>query len=129
MGKFFEEIEWKNIDAVFVSDLLLQMEQRQNIKEQCEKLDIEIQDFTGYSANLGGKLPLTELLSVVSGPVILDVNGVEMTFGSREEALESLTKKYDVRKIEGQIKIQLVEQKELNKQEILAQAYASMTEE
>ena len=34
----------------------------------------------------------------------------------------------DVRKIEGKIKIKLVEQKELNKQEILAQAYASMTE-
>ena len=125
----FEEIEWKSIDAVFISDPLLPMDQRQFIKKQCEKLDIEIHDFTGYYANLGGRLPVTELLSIISGPVIIEINSVERAFSSGAEALETLTKKYNVRKIEGRIKVKLVEQKELNKQEILAQACASMTEE
>lgn len=120
------DIKWDDIQAVFIADPLLPRSERQEIIQQCNAKTIEIQDYTGIFSNLGGFISVTELLSVVRGPITIEIDGVERSFDSGEEALESFTKKYDVKEIEGKIKIKLVDKKQKSVQETLAQAYASI---
>ncbi len=120
------DVKWDDIQVVFIADPLLPRDERQEIIEKCKGKDIDLQDYTGFFSNLGGFISVTELLSVVHGPITIDINGVERSFNSGEEALETFTKKYDVKEIEGKIKIKLVDKKQKSVQETLAQAYASI---
>ena len=120
-----DNVKWEDIDAVFIADPLLSIDERNKIKGYC-KGDVEIQDYTGYFSNLGGKLSVTELLSIISGPVTVDINGVERIFSSGDEALQSLTKQYDVKKLEGNIKVKLVDHQKTSTQDALNAAYAAV---
>lgn len=121
-----ESVEWKRIGAVFIADSLLSSSLRSEIKKKTEEAGIEFHDYTGYISNLGGRLSLTELLAVISGPVTLDINGVERCFPSGEEAIQSFTKQYDVKGLEGKIKIKLVDHQKLSTQDTLKAAYAAV---
>jgi FlaA1/EpsC-like NDP-sugar epimerase len=120
-----DAVKWHEVDVVFIADPLLPIDERNRIKEKCGK-NIEIQDYTGYFSNLGGRLSVTELLSVISGPVTLDINGVERIFSSGEEAIQSFTRQYDVKKLEGQIKVKLVDHQKTSTQDALNAAYAAV---
>ena len=120
-----DTVNWEDIDAVFIADPLLSIDERNRIKEKCGN-KIEIQDYTGYFSNLGGKLSVTELLSIISGPVTIDINGVEKIFSSGEEAIQSFTKQYDVKELKGNIKIQLVDHQKMSPQDTLKAAYAAV---
>lgn len=95
------------VRAVFIADPGLGAEKRKEIKEACNSAGIELQDYTGYLANLGGRIPTSSLLELVSGPVTLVVDGKESKFSSGEEALKSLKDRYDVKSIRDS-KIELV---------------------
>ena len=62
---------------------------------------IELQDFTGFFRNMGGRIPVASLLELIEGSVTLVVGGKEQAFASGSEALASLAERYDVRSIEG----------------------------
>ena len=96
-----------SVRAVFIADPNLTAEKRREIKEKCEAAGIELQDYTGYLSNLGGRIPISSLLELVSGPVTLVMDGEEKKFASGEEAVKSLKDRYDIRTIEG-AKITLV---------------------
>ena len=120
-----DAVKWDEVDAVFIADPLLPIDERNRIKEKCGK-NIEIQDYTGYFSNLGGRLSVTELLSVISGPVTIDINGVERCFSSGEEAIQSFTKQYDVKKLEGEIKVKLADHQKISTHDTLKAAYAAV---
>ena len=89
------------VRAVFIADPNLTAEKRKEIKERCDAAGIELQDYTGYLSNLGGRIPTSGLLELVKGPVTLIIEGEEKKFESGEEALKSLKDRYDIRSIEG----------------------------
>ena len=89
------------VRAVFIADPNLSAEDRKAIREQCEKADIELQDYTGYLSNLGGRIPVSSLLELVRGKVTLVIDGQETEYNSGEEALRSIRDRYDIRSIEG----------------------------
>lgn len=120
-----DTVKWDDVDAVFIADPLLPIDERNRIKEKCGE-KIEIQDYTGYFSNLGGRLSVSELLSVISGPVNIDINGVERSFSSGEEAIQSFTKQYDVKGLEGKIKIKLVDHQKMSTQDTLRAAYSAV---
>ena len=95
------------VRAVFIADPVLGAEKRKEIKEACDGAGIELQDYTGYLANLGGRIPTSSLLELVAGSVTLVVDGKESKFSSGEEALKSLKDRYDVKSIRD-AKIELV---------------------
>ncbi len=121
-----DAVDWENTGAVYIADPFLSIEDRRNIRKKCDKNDIEFQDYTGYISNLGGTVSVTELLSLISGAVIIDINGVERSFSSGEEAIQSFTQKYDVKQIEGKIKIKLIDHQKIKKQDALMAAYAAV---
>ena len=84
------------VKAVFIADSSLSAEQRKAIKEKTEAAGIELQDYTGFLANLGGNVPVSALLELTEGPVTLVVDGQKKEFPSGEEALRSLQARYDI---------------------------------
>ena len=89
------------VRAVFIADPNLSAEKRKEIKEKCGEAGIELQDYTGYLSNLGGRIPTSSLLELIKGDVTLVVDGREQTFPSGEEALKTLKDRYEIRSIEG----------------------------
>ena len=50
------------------------------IREKCEAASVEIQDYTGYLTNLGGRVPISSLLELADGKVTLIIDGKVTTF-------------------------------------------------
>lgn len=90
-----------SVRAVFIADPNLSAEKRNEIKEKCDAAGIELQDYTGYLSNLGGRIPVSSLLELVKGPVTLVIDGDEKKFESGEEAVKSLKDRYDIKAISG----------------------------
>ena len=95
------------VRAVFIADPNLSAEKRKEIREQCEAAGIELQDYTGYLSNLGGRIPTSSLLEMVNGKITLVIDGKETEFPSGEEALRSLKDRYDIRSI-SEARVELV---------------------
>ena len=91
----------KDVRAVFIADPNLSAVKRKEIKEACEETETELRDFTGYLSNLGGRIPVSSLLELTKGRVILVMDGKERAFASGEEALASLKDRYEIKSIEG----------------------------
>ena len=90
-----------NVRAVFIADPNLTAEKRKEIKDRCEEKNIELQDYTGYLSNLGGRIPVSGLLELVKGKITLVIDGKEQTYASGAEAIASLKDRYDIKPIEG----------------------------
>ncbi len=95
------------VRAVFIADPSISTEKRKEIKEACEAAGIELQDYTGYLSNLGGRIPVSGLLELVKDKVTLVIDGKETEFASGEEALKSLKDRYDIKTI-ADAKVELV---------------------
>ena len=89
------------VKAVFIADNSLSAEARSEIKAKAEAAGAEVQDYTGYIANLGGNIPVATLLEITEGPVTLVVDGQQKSFASGQEALQSLKDRYDVTAIQS----------------------------
>ena len=90
-----------SVKAVFIADPELSSEERREIRKRAEEKGIEVQDYTGYLNNLGGRIPVSSLLELARGPVTLVIDGQECRFHSGEEALNQINERYDVQAIEG----------------------------
>ena len=99
------EADWKDaaekVQAIFIADPDLSEEQRKEIQEFAETRKMELQDYTGYLSNLGGRVSLTALLELTQGPVMIRIGEEEKQYTSGKEALSALTDRYDIEKIEG----------------------------
>lgn len=89
------------VRAVFIADPNLTPEQRKEIKDKCDASGIELQDYTGYLSNLGGRIPTSSLLELIKGEVTLLIDGKETQYPSGEAALRSLRDRYEIKAIEG----------------------------
>ena len=72
---------------------------RKQIKEQCQSIEVEVQDFSGYFQSSGTEITLKKLASYTSGPVELVVDGKTQSFSDGEQALMSVTGNYIVKSI------------------------------
>lgn len=104
-AKFEENLS--SVRAVFIADPSLIAERRKEIKEKCEEAGVELQDYTGYLSNLGGRIPTSSLLELMKGPVTLIIDGKESVYKCGEEAIGSLKDRYDIKCIEG-AKVELI---------------------
>lgn len=100
-------INEKKIKTVFIADPLLNAEHRNELNALVESCHLTVQDYTGYQANTSGRIPLTTLLSLTSGPVTIVVEGQRKNYENPEAALKDITEKMDVLSISSpEIKIQ-----------------------
>lgn len=99
LEKIEEIIQVKDVKAIFIADKKLSREERDNIRNAAQGL--EINDFTGYMSNLSGFLPLTNLLEVMEAPITVETDGEVQSFTSAEECLSALAGEYDVVKVQA----------------------------
>lgn len=122
-----QELELKNVGAVFIADPLLPSSQREEIKRKCDEQKIELLDYTGYFSNLGGRLSLTELLSTIHAPFSVVIDGKETRYEDGAAALSALTERYMVVDVNGkEMRIKLERQKKPSTQGALDAAYAAV---
>ena len=76
-------------------------EKRREIREKCEAAGIDVQDYTGALANLGGRVPVSSLLGLIQGTVKIQVDGEIREYPNGEEALRALQERYEIEKIDG----------------------------
>lgn len=100
-GSLEEAVHKYKARAVFIADARMTPQERKEIKDFCEKNNLEIQDYTGFMVNLGGRVPLTALLESVKGPVTVRLDQEVKTYNTGEEALHALTERYEVVSVEG----------------------------
>ena len=120
------ELKLENVGAVFIADPLITTEERARIRKAADAAGADVQDYTGFFSNLGGRLSLTELLSTIHGPFTISIDGKETRYEDGAAALESLKEKYEVKSIEGDMKIKIERRKEMNTQEALKAAYSAV---
>lgn len=96
-----------SVRAVFIADPNLTAEKRKEIKDKCDEAGIELQDYTGYLSNLGGRIPTSSLLELMRGSVTLVIDGKETVYNTGEEAIASLKDRYDIKSISG-AKVELI---------------------
>lgn len=121
-----DSIDWSEVNSVFIADPLLPTSARAEIKEQADRVGADVQDYTGFFSNLGGRLSLTELLSTIHGPLTISLDGKDTRYEDGAAALESLKEKYEVKSIEGDMKIVLQKSGQMSTQEALKAAYSAV---
>lgn len=92
---------YSKVRAVFIAEQGLDSAKRKSIEKACEERGLELQDYTGYLSNLGGKIPVTSLLEVIPGPVELVIDGKSQQYTSGHEALEHIKDRFEVKNIEA----------------------------
>ena len=91
----------QNAQAVFIADPSLTLEERAGIRQKAEAMDLDVQDYTGYLSNLGGRVPLSSLLELTVGPVTILADGKEETYSSGDKAIQRIDGRYNVVKVRG----------------------------
>ena len=120
------ELKLENVGAVFIADPLITTEERARIRKAADAAGADVQDYTGFFSNLGGRLSLTELLSTIHGPFTISLDGKDTRYEDGAAALESLKEKYEVKSIEGDMKIVLQKSGQMSTQEALKAAYSAV---
>ena len=99
LSEIEKAVDTYKVQCVFIADPLMTADDRQRVKRIASEKQIELVDYTGYLANLSGKVSLTSLLELVKGPVTLVIDGAKKEYESGEAALASLSGRYVVRSI------------------------------
>ncbi len=111
VGKYEQNIT--DIKAIFIADPQLSDENREKIKQFAADKGLELQDYSGYLSNLGGRVPLTSLLELTNGLVIIHCEGRRTEFLSGKEALKSIKQQYEIERID-EVEVSLREPSELS---------------
>lgn len=96
-----EVIDEKKIRTVFIADPLLSAESRRELLRVAGEKNVAVQDYTGYQANTSGKIPLTTLLSLTTGPVTVVQDGRRTTYDGPEAVLGEITQRMEVKAVSG----------------------------
>lgn len=91
----------KGVQAVFIADPSLTLEKRAEVRQKAENAGLEVQDYTGYLSNLGGRVPLSSLLELTEGPVTILVGGQSTTYPDGAKAIQEIGGRYEVVKVKG----------------------------
>lgn len=92
-------VEKYHINLVVLASTMIPQETRNQIKEICGELNVEVQDYSGFFQNIGGGITLKQLAECSDGAVELVVNGQHQHFDDCEQAMMNTAGKYVVKSI------------------------------
>lgn len=98
------------VECVILADTTMPQNIRKEIRDICQSLNVEVQDFSGYFQDSRGAVTLRNLMEYTKGEVELVINGKGQRFANGEQAVMSVTGKYVVTSIsaqEGRLVIEL----------------------
>ena len=94
--KIAHAVQKYRVGRVLVADTLVSAEDRRAIKEICRKLDIPVQDFSGYFQSTPSRIPLKFLLEYVEGPVVIEIGNQQTRYATANQAIAGISGKYIV---------------------------------
>lgn len=94
-----EAVKKYAVECVILADTTMPAEVRKSIRELCQKLGVEVQDYVGYFQETRGVVTLRGLVEYVKGPVELVINGARQKYENGEQAILFLTGKYIITSI------------------------------
>ena len=90
-----------SVRNVVIADLSLSAQKRKELKDKCIEKGLEIRDYSGYLNNMSGSIPVSGLLNLAEGKVVLVIDGQETEYKDSEDAIQSIQERYEVTRIEG----------------------------
>lgn len=92
-------VEKYHVNLVVLSSTVIPQQTRKQIKDICEELNVEVQDYSGFFQSFGNGITLKNLAECCDGAVELVVNGQHQHFDDCEQAMMNTAGKYLVKSI------------------------------
>ena len=93
-----EAAEKYHVRSVVIADSFMPEEARAKAREICTKLDLGVQDFSGY-AQVSSEVNLNQLMRIVDGPVTIELDGKRSQYENGEQAAMALPERYIVQSV------------------------------
>ena len=87
------------VECVILADSTMPMKLRQEIRDMCSELSLDVQDFVGLFQESRGAVALRNLMEYTSGAVELVIDGIPVRFSNGEQAVLSITDKRVIKSI------------------------------
>lgn len=100
--KMADHLRRYQVECVILADPVMPAEIRSQIREQCQKDNVEVQDFSGYLRADGSEMVLRTVLEHISGPVTVVADGKNIACENGADALMRLSGNYSVKKISAE---------------------------
>lgn len=116
MEKLKDHILKYKVKCVILADSLMLPENRKQIKEICQEMDIEVQDFSWYFSNTNSGVSFGNLMEHTSGAIDIVIDGKVHSFSNGEAAMMSLNGNYGVKDISAKgsrLVVELVESRSI----------------
>lgn len=92
-----EHLKKYQVKCVILADSLMPEDVRRQIRQQCQGIGVEVQDFSGFLNNDGNGMSLRRLMERIAGPVEIRLEGDVRRFDNGEQALMALPGTYEVK--------------------------------
>ncbi len=99
VDKIRKYIDNYQVDRVILADSFMPAETRKTIKDECQKLNIDIQDFSGFLRNDNPAMSFQKLMEHTVGKITVLCDGEVHEYEDGEQALMSLAERHDVKSV------------------------------
>lgn len=100
-----------HIDRVMLADSVIPQDIRKSVRQVCEEIGVEVQNFSGYFQTAPSRITLKNLAEYLDGSIEITADGKTSCFANGEAAAEGIPEKYIVRSIraaDGKLHLDLI---------------------
>jgi hypothetical protein len=102
-------IEKYQINYVILASASMPREIRSQLKQLCNEIHVEAQDYTGFFQSTGGYISLRNLAEFTTGPVELVIHDSHHRYQEGREALQNIVGRYIVRSVWAEGDVLMIE--------------------
>lgn len=99
ISKLSEHFSKYQVKCVILADSIMPIEIRRQIREVCQKHNVEVQDFSGYLTSESHQVTLKRLMEYANGMVEIKLDGNVQSFQNGEQALMAYPGQYEVKQL------------------------------
>lgn len=87
------------VESVILADTTMPGVVRKRVREICDELNLEVQDYVGYFQESWGSMPLSTMVAYATSEVELVINGVHRRCANGKQAAKHITEHHAVKAI------------------------------
>lgn len=97
-----EAVKTYSVESVILADTAMPGVVRKRVREICDELGMEVQDYVGYFQESWGSMTLSNMVTYISSEVELIINGVHRRCASGKQAAQYITERHAVKAMYAQ---------------------------
>lgn len=102
-------IEKYKINYVIIASASMPQETRGRIKEICQEVNVEAQDYSGFFQSTGSHITFRNLVECTVGPVELVIHGMHQKYPDGKQALRHIVGRYMVKSVRAEDDVVMIE--------------------